>query len=489
MKLSLKYGGNDVQIQLLDYQVDHVSQLKNVLENSWFAIDTSLLGTGKTYTSAYIAHDYTHVIVIAPKSVASKWEFIKKEYKIDQLKWIGTFHKLRSHSFPYLHFNEQEKTFTPTQHFQDIISNNKVLVIMDELQNIKNRSLQSLATKAMLRVVCQHGHQSKFLGLSGSPIDKKEQAENLYDILGFLEEPIHYCRGNHYPLVQQTIHSILLGREKAGIFDKIFKIFKDDFKIRFIRRMKIPNNPVNLNIVNAYYPLSTTNNFKNHSILVDAFAQFNDLNLGRPGKKRGNNIKKLAMLTVILHHIETAKVDTMCEIVQEQLDIEPSCKVVLLYNFTDSIEKSKDVLSKYNPLIFTGKVNSEQRGIMLTQFSEASLKHRLIIGNLTVMSTGIDLDDKHGNYKRYCFCNPNYNSITLYQLNHRFKRANSKSDAMVQYIFIRYFKEKQMLSSLERKRNVMMDVGDDQVDAGVEFNFKSVYYKDNILHKFARIFI
>ena len=52
-------------LQLLESQKEHSKNIKKILNKNNVCLDISPLGTGKTFTSAYISKDYEEVYVIS----------------------------------------------------------------------------------------------------------------------------------------------------------------------------------------------------------------------------------------------------------------------------------------------------------------------------------------------------------------------------------------------------------------------------------------
>ena len=110
-------------------------------------------------------------------------------------------------------------------------------------------------------------------------------------------------------------------------------------------------------------------------------------------------------------------------------------------------------------------------------FQDASLDHRLLVCNIACCNAGIDLDDKDGSRPRVVYVSPTYNTINLYQLCHRFKRADTKSSAQVNMVYVKEAAELKVLQALARKSQIMKETAEKQADAGVLFpcDFPSHY--------------
>src|SRR5207249_4666658 len=87
-------------IQLLPHQIAHVEKLRGVLLEHPVALDFSMMGTGKTFTSSFLGlmrpeFQFQTMIVIAPVSVKPKWLAMQRDYRIPLVKCLG-YQELRS---------------------------------------------------------------------------------------------------------------------------------------------------------------------------------------------------------------------------------------------------------------------------------------------------------------------------------------------------------------------------------------------------------
>ena len=189
--------------------------------------------------------------------------------------------------------------------------------------------------------------------------------------------------------------------------------------------------------------------------------------------------------------IETGMIGTIVRVCRARLLGNPCLKVVISVNFSDTISDLMSMLSEFSPLEYSGKISRVRREEALKSFQEPSVCCRLLIGNLTCLSTGIDLDDKDGRFPRLCLSRPNYSTITLYQLSHRFNRGlDTRSMARVEFLYGGGYGglsdvsgglsdvsggghedilEKKLLKSLARKGGIMKEVSSEQCKAGVLF--------------------
>ena len=84
-------------IELYPPQVDHLERLKKIAKYNPVILDFSMLGTGKTFTSSYLALalGFRHVIVICPPSLEHRWSEMKTKYGIP-IDQIISYNSLRS---------------------------------------------------------------------------------------------------------------------------------------------------------------------------------------------------------------------------------------------------------------------------------------------------------------------------------------------------------------------------------------------------------
>ena len=498
-------------IQLLPSQVTHASQLKSILQNGPFALDFSMLGAGKTYTGSYIALDpdfgFKHVIVIAPVSVKVKWLQMKSTYALP-ITHALSFCEVRSvkckqpkhgllHRRDYkvqMTINHQlvdvdKWAFTASQAYLDMVKEGTLLII-DEMQNVKNITSQFGACQALIKPIvgCPlAGNKSRVLMLSGSPIDKKDQVVHMYRTLGIMkaeelsvysfaqhglqwrgmQEIEDYCRTIDDRAVDQLIWSKYRGRVRdANIRDYCYELFQRLLRPAKSSSMMPPQTGVALNKRNGFYHVVDPTE---RALLTESVGALSNAISWHGGQAHIAGMANLNHINLALMQIETAKIGTFIRIARQALEELPNRKVVICLNYSASIGDIEAALAMYNPLILNGSTNVKKRGEILAKFQAPSLEHRLLLGNVSVCSTGIDLDDKHGAFPRKAFVSANYNTISLYQLGHRFQRADTKSDADIHFVYGAHATEHTMLNALARKSAVMKETTVEQVMSGVVF--------------------
>jgi len=525
-----------------------------------------MLGTGKTYTSSYIFFEnlqgrFKHLISIAPVSVKSKWKYMENEYGINIRKSIS-YCELRSVKFKQpKHGLLIRRDFMKPVHHEDGTTGEKecveykcsneylqlvnegVLLVIDEIQNIKNISNQLDACQELMRPIiegfykkqviplenqisqlekqiedykdklCQtciakikqveilkekkqqlinNPGKSRILLLSGSPIDKKKQVIHFYRALGILEsERLSAINPQTWGVIWKGMAEIedyfihKWGNEEVEKIKEIFiygkpreyeleeycyLLFNKIMKKKICSSMSPPPQTTEIYKRNAFYTLGVEHEVELLMKGVELLRKTTRFNQSTNTVDFGHDgIESLQGIIRALTMIETSKISLFVRIAESALEENPTQKVVICVNYTETINDLMELLIHYKPLRMDGSLTSNQRGVVIDLFQQHNNQHRLLIGNLSVCSTGIDLDDQHGNFPRLCIVSPNYSTITLYQLSHRFQRANTKSNSTIHFVFCKESAELPILNALAKKSNVMKEVTEEQVNYGIVF--------------------
>ena len=528
-------------ISLYPSQIEHFERIRALHANFPFALDLSMLGSGKTFTSTYLAltEKYKHVIVICPVSVAPKWTHMKEEFGLP-LTAVLSYQGLRSNKFKqpkhgFLHRRdlsefvpdefgilvEKEKVdFSPTPLYKDMVKEG-LLLILDEIQHIKNVSVQFHAASEMIREITvskienvgfpfsvppgaadhhsirfrvkqgedfkREETKSRVLLLSGSPMDKKEHALHLFRSLGIMLSDRVAQQNIHTRELEwrgmREIHSFcsLLGQcPQKPFFESFekyaFTLFQSIFKPACTSYMLPPRLDFSLDKRNAYYNVdSDATEILKRGLKGLKFASNFDgvnVNLHNTAGNLGGLGGAMAAVMRSLQIIETGKISLFARIARQALEVSSQTKVVLAVNFSETIDDLQDLLKDFDPLILRGSTSVSARGRILRDFEEPSTRRRLMIANLTVASSGIDLDDKNGNFPRQAFVSPNYSTITSYQFGFRFLRADTRSNTRVHFVFAKHegrskedsadIVEVRVLNALALKSGVMKEVTEEQ---------------------------
>jgi superfamily II DNA or RNA helicase len=484
------------RIVLKENQGPHIERMKKILFKHNVGFDMSSMGAGKTYTSTQLALDlgFKHIITICPVSTEAKWGSMRKYgAKID---YIMSYQALRSvknkqpkHGLLERidSYDEESNTsftfFNPTAKLIDMLKEG-TLVILDEAQHIKNKNDQFLATQAIAKAVNESKSSSRMLLLSGTPIDKEEQAVNIMQMMRIIrstklfnynkkdsrltlygaKEVVNYCMYIDEDKTEAFVRSHPWRPE--NIVHNCYLLFQNIIKPAISSAM--PSPPLDIDCKNGYYVINPEADRKE---LMKAIAELHSsLRYDERREMVTYTESSFGSITRSLKKIELAKIRSMARVARDVLESDPNSKVGLFATYVESLDILQDLLGDYNPLRLDGSVNKNKRQEVIDKFQEGNLKHRVIIANLQVASTGIDLDDKFGTFPRYAFAIPKYNILEMHQLTRRFLRLDSKSNPIFRFFYGKSSrKETSILSALSRKTTVLKDTLEGQVSEGIKF--------------------
>jgi SNF2 family DNA or RNA helicase len=358
------------------------------------------------------------------------------------------------------------------------------------------------ACKELIRPIVEdfeksHGlSKSRVILLSGSPIDKKTQIPHFFRLLSIMTSDrlavnnpqtftliwrgiqeiedycaTHFSRSDVMMARQLYTSAPHYGRNRdTGLNDYCYLLFQQFVKKYCSNSMDPISVKTQIIKQNAFYQLGnpTDVNLLDKGIaMLSRATHFNPqeqtVDFGHDG------IASLRAITRALIMIETAKINLFARVARATLTNDPQRKVVICVNYKETIDDLINLLADFHPLRLDGGVSQNNREEILRKFQKPDTEYRLLIGNLIVCSTGIDLDDKAGQFPRTCLVNPNYSTITLYQLSHRFYRINTKSDAMIHFVLCKENTELAMLNALAIKSSIMKEITTTQSEHGIIF--------------------
>jgi superfamily II DNA or RNA helicase len=480
------------KIVLRENQAPHIAHLKKIFNSHYFAFDMSTMGAGKTYTTTQLALDlnFKHVIIVCPVSVENKWGTMRK-YGIN-IDYIISYNSLRSvknktpkHGLLERYDLEDGSTiFTPTERLNAMIKAG-CLVVLDECQHVKNKNDQFLAAQAIAKAIGRSSSESRFLMLSGTPIDKEVHAIHLLQLMYIIySSRLYVYSKEEYVLRLYGAKDLVDYCEKFIDSKAITKFVKEhpwrpdnvenncyqifQYIVKPALTSAMPSPPLEIDCKNGYYDIKLEADRK---ALMKGIAELHSSVRFDEGKGKVEITRDtFGSINKALAKIESAKINTMVRVVKDILEDDANVKIGIFVNFTESLNRLQDLLKKYKPIRLDGGVHKNKRQILIDEFQEPNAKRRVIIANIQVASTGIDLDDKYGGFPRFAFASPNYKILDLHQLTRRFVRLDSKSNASFRFFYGKGLnKENSILNALARKTNIMKDTLEGQVEEGIVF--------------------
>jgi superfamily II DNA or RNA helicase len=474
---------------LLEHQRDHVQDIVNTLSQHKSVLDLSLMGRGKTYTTSYVATVLKSiVVVVCPASVETKWKEMKTKYNAPIWKVIsyeslrGVKHKQPKHGLLKRTDKKNKKSVTTSFRVNPSLSaitkKHKVLFVFDEVQKTKNKSATAKACIALVSHACMR-EKSKVMLLSGTPIDKNKQSINILRMMGLITSNVLAMTDSETDIIRpigfRKLHRVctelnpvtmLKLQDSYNLKKRITdypKIVYDMFIQIVLKYLssKMPDDvkTCKLDIRNRYFVCSPEEKkgLKKHISSMKGFFNKDTTELVR------NDINAFGAIQKALLGIEKTKVGIIARNAYKVLTDDETTKVCIMVNYTEPLKKLNEMLSQFNPIIVNGSVPKSKRIELLEAFQSDSLESRLVIANMEVLSTGVDLDDKFGNRKRYVFASPNYKTMVIQQMAYRFLRANTKSNTTIDFVYGHCdAEESSILGCLCKKACTMREASMDQ---------------------------
>lgn len=461
---------------LLPHQRGHVYSLLSTLRTYRRCLDTSVMGAGKTYTTLYVAKKLNKkVVVFGPTMTDVGWQ--------EAVKWSGLspddveffpYSVCQRKVVPYINCivdQDRTKHYSANSQWRQKAKNG-VLLVLDESQNLKNKTDRTDCAVALCKAVMNEKN-SALLCLSATPFDKVEHTVNLMRVMGVVQaerlatmnigtrelilegllELINYCRYvnpnvlvryNHYKPAHAIAHSLVVDYIKPKLFHSMVPPPKE-------HKSDLCNYFANIDEEGRVLVAEGV------ASLVKAYGLLSSLNAEQRAIGTG-------MMSKALETIERGKATTFIRLATAKLMNDLTSKVVIMVNYTEPLEIIKAHLAWARPLIINGPVKQEDRLKALRLFQSKSLTHRLLISNTGITSTGVNLDDRYGDRPRLMLISPSYKTITLHQASGRIDRATTKSRPTVKYVYIaKVATEVRILDTLARKSSCIKSTLKDTV--------------------------
>ena len=469
-----------INIQLFDTQINHFTRAVSILLNNHCFIDTSVMGSGKSFIIMALSQYFDiPLLVFCPGVVEGMWRSYMKDHSIKDFgeNSVITYTSLvgkegHPSKFDIIRRNDNIRgigKFTATENFHQIIKHG-ALVVFDEAHSLKNNSDQFKACTALTRAMISTVSSSRFCVLSATLMDKEEQACNMVKFLGFVTGDKMYDLDRETKKViphglgqlietckkydENKTNLILSGNSlkiKKNIKLIVFKLFTEVIKNRVMSSMIPPVIKAKKDAKNGYYKMP-----KKNMILLDQaiseLASATNFNVSNEDVDNTN----LGGITTALVKIEAAKISTFARLARERLSREKNSKVICCLNYVkENLPDLVDLLKDYEPLVLYGKIEIKFRDSIIKAF-QTDPTRRLLICNIKIGGIGISLHDIVGNSPRTMYVSPNYSIQDSHQAGGRIYRVGTLSTATIRFVYgAGKKKETGILMALAKKTNVL----------------------------------
>ena len=467
------------RIKILPYQEEHYKKIINILQNEPGYLDISQFGCGKTILSLAVAATFNMgIILVGPKTILNNWRSEAKKYGV-QIFAALSYNSLRGtekYGISHELLVRDKGIFNTTEKFKEFAKKG-FLLVYDECHNLKNENEQIEAAHAMSREVVRFarmGYNVRIAALSATPADKKENITCLFKILGIitnqklynyvrstktyvlegLQEAINKCN-KYQPDI--TFHILCRPINKTSSKLICHELYTRVLKEVVTSSMPKPEIEHEMDIKNFFAIMSEKDleRMKEGALLFSSATSYEN-----ETKQVSYSGMNWGMVTQSRREIDSAKVNTMVRLAEQELENDKNCKVILYYTFKRDMYRSRDLLKKHNPLVMNGDVTDEDvRTELMEKFQKDDNEYRVFISNPKVGGLGVELDDKYGNHPRFMFIAPSYMFIDQFQATGRIHRKETKSKATVRFIYSKEFNyETGIINSMVEKSKVARDM-------------------------------
>ena len=448
------------------WQLEWFGRIRRILGQNYGYIDTSQPGAGKTSVALWIAKLFNlPVLVIAPAGIVDAGVWPREAQRVNAQNLIIdvlSYNMLAGKKFhqpnnPYLtsidHITEGgivQTRFDATQYYKNITARG-CLLIFDEFSNLKNTSRKLKASLEMLANVIIEGGPSRYALLSGTPFDKEGHAVNILRALRYIRAPrlyykdpstkevsleglhelIEACRLMNEPATELVLSRYNIDDMSTGMSQTIvYHLYTSVIKQTISGSMRSPPTEGNYELFNGFFninPIDLTQLKRGINDLARALKFDPHTGLINASKN------SFGQVTPALRIIEFAKIRDMLRFARNSLQNSPKLKVILVANYTETIDSLMNGLADYGPIQFDGRTKKKQRALIEDLFRDSPY-HRVLVGNLIVIAKGLSFQSFNAEDSRMTIISPSYHMLDISQAAYRTDRAGKKGDASV-YIF------------------------------------------------------
>jgi len=436
------------ELELLEYQKRHVDRMISILnipkskrvDAVGIALDSSKMGTGKTYTALGIAQKLGYkIFVVCPIAVLENWYNLASTYQVEILG-ITNYEKLRadkvkngnvsyypmkngfilsSKKCPYI-----VKTTNGTEKkkvgYEWKLPEN-TLIIFDEGHKTKNLGTQNSKLIMGARDFIKTKKTCKMIVLTGTPIEKSSNLRSLLYVLGYTSDTgfqtMHSFRLAHGAMNDKDVHNLLYVNPDYRRASRMTEQERDE-------ELKSPyTNDIKAESFSVDVDIATQIQRENETIGVL-------LEETKSNPKRSVHI--LAQITRARRRIELIKSSIIADLAHSAYN--DGYSIAIFVNYLPSIDALQSLL-KYPFSVIRGGQSASSRSTSIRRFNSGQV--RIIISTISSGGTGISLHDTKGDAPRYSIISPTYSMTELQQVLGRVHRTGSKSNTIQRIVYVK----------------------------------------------------
>lgn len=457
------------EIQLRERQVNHFKRLCQILGTEHGYVDTSPTGAGKTVVTLKVAQTYgLGLVLVCPRQVLKQWQREASKYGVPLYeamsysslsgratrKGSSTVAKglLMRTDTPTVGPQGPmiETTYLATTKYAHLVKRG-VLVVFDECHYGKNEA--ALCTRAghtLTHVLSAMNCGSRIALLSRTLMNDPKHAQQVYKLLGIIT---HRKLSSYDPRTQKHTQLGLTeaynkayqyGGSKAGEVGEIKDLSADMGKVRcfvwyhnilrFHLSSMMPKPEEKKTIRNVFYKP----NLQDLEEIASVMDELQQLSKDVGSKKSDFATRR----NDIYQRLTRYKLSMLAEHLFQFLERNTNTKVLVYAFYVSHFKVMKQALDCFGCRIISGEVDDEEREETISLFQKPTAECRVLILQQGVGGTGLNLDDRDGNWPRISYLIPNFRFIELFQASGRTSRGEeTKSWSEVNFIYFQGFEQ------------------------------------------------
>lgn len=484
-----------MDIVLREHQIEHFKTIRRVIGLHRWAVDSSLMGCGKTFIALKLAQSMgLPIIVVCTVSLVEQWKELTTEYQIETLL-VLTYGKLtgvRGHNLKHPLLTRTDDPITeefwhePTDMLNELTSRG-VLIVFDESHNVKNDTSARYRAARALVGCAMNSKRSRVLMLSATPFDKMEHAKSLTRLLGLWDDNLSdlftYCAScwGYSSTARAIEESTTLPTDLANLIGQFTDYdldlamttrFNKDAEVcyevlsrvivkYFFHSMPPPlmghvgSKPITIDMKNAFCIFSDDSNARLYSSSLNKLSQ--------AVRWDGNHIRtgtiNWGLVSLGMMGLELSKIKIFTRLALSHLRKVTNGKVVIFLSYSESLETISESLSGYGVVILRGSVSQKDRNIRVNEFQTAS-GIRVLVTNIRVGAFGVDLHDTVGGYPRLMIISPSYNMTEQSQAPGRCWRDGTRSNVIGRVVYGEVAGESEIniFKALDKKSSILKTI-------------------------------
>lgn len=428
-------------ITLLPWQEAAFPGLLAVVRKVRAAVDASDMGTGKSYTGAFVAdamRDGKAVVVVCPKAVIPSW------------KGIFTAMGLKEHEFAVLNYERARiKNGVPGVVKRDgkrfLWDATRVgFVIFDEAHHVRSYEGSQNSRLAIGCKLADIPHLFLSATLAESPAHFRAIGFSLgiHKGVDFFQWAMRMgCTTDPWGKL------VLKASERSRVTSELNAVLFPGFGIR-LRKQDIPNFPDCEIKAEAF-------DFGDNAGIEKAYAEMAEelAKLEEKAEADEHRVKDAAKPMVAQlrarQKVELLKVPGTVELVGDA--IEEGMAVALFCNFNATIDEVLKRTAKLKPAVVRGGQKELARQMEVDKFQRGDT--HFIVVNAQSGGAGLGLHDLYGIRPRLGYVFPSFRATDMRQVMGRLPRAGSKSKSMYRMLFAAGTVEAKVLRKVQGKLN------------------------------------